>query len=121
MKFAFAWRTNELQQYKMPNPDFRAAILIVSTTASKDRSTDASTEALRDVFENEERGTWEVSDVKIVGDEMLEIQRSIMAWADAENPVNLIVTAGGTGFSVNDVTPEVCEQQLGLEMCIICS
>ncbi|KIN00476.1 hypothetical protein OIDMADRAFT_165010 [Oidiodendron maius Zn] len=90
----------------MPTPDFRAAILVVSTTASKDPSTDFCVEALKDVFENQESGIWEVSDAKIVSDEVLDIQRSILAWADAENPVNLIVTTGGTGFAVSDVTPE---------------
>ena len=99
----------------MPTPDFRAAILVVSTTASKDPSTDSCVEALKDVFENQESGIWEVSDAKIVNDEVLDIQRSILAWADAENPVNLIVTTGGTGFAVNDVTPEVCEPSIGVE------
>ncbi len=86
----------------------KAAILIVSTTASKDPSTDSSGVILKDVFEQEGGGgKWEVVNTKIVGDEVLDIQRSIMNWADREDGVNLIVSTGGTGFAVHDSTPEV--------------
>ena len=85
----------------------KAAILIVSTTASRDPSADSSGEILKDVFEQEGGGKWEVADTKIVGDEVLDIQRNIMNWADREDGVNLIVTTGGTGFAVHDSTPEV--------------
>ena len=85
----------------------KAAILIVSTTASKDPSADSSGGILKDVFEQEGGGKWEVVDTKIVGDEVLDIQRSIMNWANQEDGVNLIVSTGGTGFAVHDSTPEV--------------
>lgn len=85
----------------------KAAILIVSTTASKDPSADSSGGILKDVFEQEGGGKWEVIETKIVGDEVLDIQRSIMSWADPEDAVNLIVSTGGTGFAVHDSTPEV--------------
>ena len=85
----------------------KAAILIVSTTASKDPSADLSAEILKDVFEQGGGGKWEVADTKIVGDEVLDIQRNIMNWADREDGVNLIITSGGTGFAVHDSTPEV--------------
>lgn len=85
----------------------KAAILIVSTTASKDPSADSSGGILKDVFEQEGRGKWEVVDTKIVGDEVLDIQRSIMNWANQEDGVNLVVSTGGTGFAVHDSTPEV--------------
>lgn len=89
----------------------KAAILIVSTTASKDPSTDAVAQILQTVFEEDGAGRWEVVDPKIVPDCPLEIQRQIMTWADAVDNVNLIVTTGGTGFAVSDQTPEVCRER----------
>jgi gephyrin len=91
----------------MSNPILRAAILVVSTTASKDPSTDSSGGILKDVFDKEGGGRWEVVATKIVGDNVLDIQRSITDWADQENPVNVIITTGGTGFAIHDCTPEV--------------
>ncbi len=87
--------------------NLKAAILIVSTTASKDPSTDSSGGILKDVFEREGGGRWEVVDTKIVGDEVLDIQRTITSWADREESPNVIITTGGTGFAVHDSTPEV--------------
>lgn len=84
-----------------------AAVLIVSTTAAKDPSTDASSAVLTDVFKGEGSGKWEVKETHIVTDDVLEIQRQIMAWADGENGINLIITTGGTGFAQFDATPEV--------------
>lgn len=97
----------------MSNPVFRAAIVVVSVTASKDPSTDASIATLKGVFDKEGAGKWEVSETRIVTDDVLEIQRTITSWTDAENPVNVIITTGGTGFAVQDVTPEVCEPWIG--------
>jgi gephyrin len=85
----------------------KVAILIVSTTASKDHTADLSAEILKDIFEQGGGGKWEIADTKIVGDEVLEIQRNIMNWTDGEDGVNLIITTGGTGFAVHDITPEV--------------
>jgi len=96
-----------IKQQKMSSSMLKAAILIVSTTASKDPSADTSGGILKDVFEVEGGGKWEVSETKIVGDEVLDIQRAIMGWTDKEDAVNLIVTTGGTGFAVHDSTPEV--------------
>ncbi|CAG8954675.1 hypothetical protein HYFRA_00004597 [Hymenoscyphus fraxineus] len=84
----------------------RAAILIVSTTASRDPSTDSSGAILTSVFENEGSGKWKVDVVMIVGDEVLDIQRAVTAWSDGVNAVNLIISTGGTGFAVMDNTPE---------------
>lgn len=90
----------------MSEPGLRAAILVVSTTASTDPSSDTSGEILKDVFEKEGGGQWTVEDTKIVGDVVLDIQRTVAQWTDQESPVNLIVTTGGTGFATFDNTPE---------------
>jgi hypothetical protein len=96
-------------RFKMSNQTLKAAILVVSTTASKDLSADSSGGILKDVFNQEGGGKWEVTETKIVGDVVLDIQRSIMGWTDGEDAVNLIISTGGTGFAVHDSTPEVCE------------
>ncbi|PON25580.1 gephyrin [Trichoderma gamsii] len=85
---------------------FNAAVLIVSTTAAKDPSADASASVLREVLLQDGGGRWDVVDERIVSDNVFDIQRNIMLWADGPNAVNLIITTGGTGFSVADVTPE---------------
>ena len=85
----------------------RAAILIVSDTAYSDPSTDKAGAVLTDVFTSEGGNKWSVSDTQIVKDDVLAIQRQILAWADdGEAFANLIVTTGGTGFSTKDNTPE---------------
>lgn len=85
----------------------KAAILIVSTTAAKDPSTDASAEVLKNVFSDQGDGKWELSKTEIVSDDVTAIQRQIMAWTDGPDAVHLLITTGGTGFAVADGTPEV--------------
>jgi len=91
----------------MSSPNLKAAILVISTTASKDPSADSSGGILKDVFATEGGGKWEVVGTKIVGDDVLEIQRSITNWTDGDDVPNVIITTGGTGFAVHDHTPEV--------------
>ncbi|KAK2624418.1 hypothetical protein QTJ16_006368 [Diplocarpon rosae] len=87
-------------------PTLKAAILIVSTTACQDPSADSSGRILKDVFEQEGGEKWQVVEIKIVGDVVLDIQRAITGWTDREDSVNLIISTGGTGFAVDDTTPE---------------
>ena len=106
---AWASTTNEVQahHFNMSSPTLKAAILVVSTTASRDASADTSGGILSDVFENEGGGKWDVVETKIVGDDVLDIQRNITGWADREDTINVIITTGGTGFAISDSTPEV--------------
>jgi gephyrin len=93
-----------------PVSKLQAAILIISDTASKDPSTDLSAAALTAVFSELGNDKWTAEPlVKIVPDDVLAIQRAVLAWTDnaaGEKVVNLIVTTGGTGFAVRDITPE---------------
>jgi gephyrin len=91
----------------MSKSQLKAAILVISTTAAKDPSTDSSGDLLKEVFAKDGAGQWEVVETKIVGDDILAIQRSVTEWTDGENPVNLIISTGGTGFATFDNTPEV--------------
>lgn len=91
----------------MTSSALRAGIIIVSDTAAKDPSSDRSILTLKDVFEEKGGDTWEVQETVIVSDDILEIQRSVIAWTDGSDPLNLILTSGGTGFATKDNTPEV--------------
>ncbi|CAG1961932.1 unnamed protein product [Fusarium graminearum] len=90
----------------MASGPLKAALLIVSTTAAKDASADASGPILTQVLNDEGEGKWEVYDTKIVTDDVLAIQRQITAWTDGSDSINLVVTTGGTGFATGDSTPE---------------
>jgi gephyrin len=91
----------------MDDTSLRPAILVISDTASKDPSTDNAGTVLTDTFSADGGNQWRSPLVKIVPDSIVEIQRSIQQWSDGEDYFNLIITTGGTGFAVKDVTPEV--------------
>jgi gephyrin len=92
------------------NSKLKAAILVVSETASEDPSTDKCIPILRKVFGDLGNDQWEVSETEIVPDNALAIQKTIRSWTDGPEPINLVVTSGGTGFATKDVTPEVRAQ-----------
>ena len=92
----------------MSNPSrLRASIIVISETASADPSTDKCIPSLRETFDSEASGRFDVSDTAVVPDDVLAIQRAITQRTDGEEFANLIVTSGGTGFARKDVTPEV--------------
>lgn len=95
----------------MASTKLKAAIIIVSQTASDDPSSDKTIPILRSVFDSAGEH-WEATDTQIVPDNVLDIQRAIQQRTDHEDPINLIITSGGTGFAVKDVTPEVCCSQM---------
>ncbi|EOA86971.1 hypothetical protein ACJQWK_08322 [Exserohilum turcicum] len=84
----------------------RAAILVVSETASQDPSTDKCIPVLKQVFGDLGNNQWDVSETEIVPDNALTIQKTIKSWTDRPEPVSLVITSGGTGFATKDVTPE---------------
>jgi len=92
--------------FNMSTQPLKAAILVVSTTAAKDPSADASDATLRSVFGNVGGNSWEVVATKTVPDDVPRIQKQIMNWTDGAEPVDFIATTGGTGFAVADYTPE---------------
>ncbi|CAG8764446.1 10830_t:CDS:2, partial [Dentiscutata heterogama] len=52
--------------------------------------------------------SFHVVKTKIVKDDVFEIQKNVKDWCDVEN-LDLVVTTGGTGFGVRDVTPEAVQ------------
>lgn len=97
----------------------KVAILVISTTAAKDNSQDTSGPTLSDVFSQEGGGQWDVVETKIVGDVIQDIQTAIKEWTDREDSVNVIVSTGGTGFAIHDVTPEVWRSLRRLDISIL--
>ncbi|KAL2362078.1 hypothetical protein RJZ56_005019 [Blastomyces dermatitidis] len=90
----------------MADSKLKAAILVISDTASRDPSTEKAASALTQTFAAEGGGRWSDPAIVIVPDNVLEIQRQILSWTDAEDYFNLVITTGGTGFAVKDNTPE---------------
>lgn len=83
----------------------KPAILIVSDTAAQDPASDKTVDALKPILWAE--GKWECPIVKIVPDNILDIQRAVCDWTDGPDWRNLVLLTGGTGFAVKDNTPEV--------------
>jgi gephyrin len=91
----------------MDDARLKPAILVISDTASKDPSTDKSGNALTETFSTDGSSQWHAPLVKIVPDSVIEIQRTVQQWSDTEEYFNLVITTGGTGFALKDITPEV--------------
>lgn len=89
-----------------------AAVLTVSDTASANNLLDTSGPAAVDFLRG--RG-YLVPHIAIVPDDTQLIRQSINAWVrDPSHPIDLVVTTGGTGFGVRDVTPEVLNSALAV-------
>lgn len=87
------------------DPNLKPAILVVSDTASQDPASDQTAYALSSILAQE--GKWEPPAVRIVPDNVFQIQQAVCDWTDGANWYNLILLSGGTGFAVRDNTPEV--------------
>lgn len=91
----------------MAESSLKAAILIVSDTASRNPSSDKTVDTLTASFAAAGQNAWESPVTKIVPDNVLDVQRTICNWTDGPEWFNLILISGGTGFAVKDNTPEV--------------
>lgn len=80
---------------------YSVGVIIVSDSCHEG-SKDLTGPALVGLFETNDN--FQVKSVKVVPDEISRIQETVRALRDHD----LILTAGGTGFSPRDVTPEVC-------------
>ncbi|KAJ3333046.1 hypothetical protein HDU76_011999 [Blyttiomyces sp. JEL0837] len=79
------------------------AILTVSDRVSQGEGEDGSGPALAKLIED--INGWSVVATSVVADEILAIQNAITRWTDSR-VADLILTTGGTGFGVRDITPE---------------
>lgn len=80
---------------------YSAAIITVSDKGSVGQREDKSGPALKVVLEN----SYEVKEMVIVPDEVDIIAKTIQELVDVKC-IDLIVTTGGTGVALRDVTPE---------------
>lgn len=89
---------------------FKAAVLTVSDRSFRGERPDAGGPLVVEILKN---AGYAVTEIAIVTDEKGRIEAALRQWCDRE-PVDLIVTTGGTGFAPRDVTPEatlaVCDR-----------
>lgn len=83
----------------------RVAILTVSDRSAAGERADVSGPALAGRVE--EQG-WGVARTGIIPDDLMTIRDTLAAWADS-GEYDLILTTGGTGFALRDVTPEATQ------------
>ena len=89
-----------------------AAILTVSDSSSRGTRKDLSGPAVQQRCE--ELG-WQVVGTAIVSDEIGQIAKCLSDWADG-SLATVILTTGGTGVSLRDVTPEATRLVLEREL-----
>ena len=77
-------------------------ILTISDRSSRGERPDASGPALAEVIAAQ---GWGVARTDVIPDELELIKFTLSAWADSKD-LDVILTAGGTGFAPRDVTPE---------------
>lgn len=89
---------------ELPDPDrpFSAAVITLSDKASKQERVDESGPTAVKILS--EAG-YEVVETLILPDEEEQLKKQLIRLADARQ-VDLILTTGGTGFSLRDRTPE---------------
>lgn len=80
----------------------RFGVVTVSDRSSRGERADASGPALVEAIRSK---GWEVVKTVIIPDEMDIIKQSLISWSDSDE-LDVILTTGGTGFSLRDVTPE---------------
>ncbi|KAF8461383.1 hypothetical protein BDZ91DRAFT_798115 [Kalaharituber pfeilii] len=100
----------------LPPVRLRVGILTISTSAAEGTTTDLTTPVLVEAFAKANAvvasSQWDVVGTALVADREQEITSAIRKWTDDSNQedrpnMNLVVTSGGTGFAVDDVTPEM--------------
>ena len=85
---------------------------IITCSDTRSEAEDTAGAALKELIA--EQG-WEVSSYQLVKDEQAEIEKALMAAIDDVGS-DIVLTCGGTGLSLRDVTPEatmaVCERNV---------
>ncbi len=83
-------------------PGYRLGIITASDKGARGEREDKSGEVIMEKL----KGLADVVDYRIVPDEKEDLEKALKEMAD-EIKVDLILTTGGTGFSLRDITPEV--------------
>ncbi len=82
--------------------DYKAAVITVSDKGSRGEREDTSGPALAELLE---QAGYTVAYRCIIPDERAQIEAELISCCDQKN-LALVLTTGGTGFSLRDVTPE---------------
>lgn len=82
--------------------DYRAAVITMSDKGSKGLRKDTAGDAVVEILND---NGWSVEYRTLIPDDFELIKKELIKASD-ELKASLIVTTGGTGFSVRDVTPE---------------
>ena len=80
----------------------RFGILTLSDRSAKGERKDVSGPALADLVQTQ---SWPVTKQAILPDDESAIRTTLIEWADS-GEVDIILTTGGTGFDLRDITPE---------------
>lgn len=80
---------------------FKVAIVTVSDKGSRGERADASGAALAEMVRAQ---GWDVAETRVVSDDLEAIVETLIELCD--QPLQLVLTTGGTGFSPRDNTPE---------------
>ncbi len=83
----------------------RVGIITISTRSSRGERPDTSGPALAEAIT---RQGWQVVQAAIIPDDFAKISKILVEWADG-GEMDIILTTGGTGFSLFDVTPEATQ------------
>ncbi len=81
---------------------YTVGIITASDKGFAGEREDVSGRRIKELLSSE---TYEVVSYRVLPDEREQLERELLRLAD-ECRVNLVLTTGGTGFSVRDVTPE---------------
>ncbi|KAF7831565.1 molybdopterin biosynthesis protein CNX1 [Senna tora] len=96
--------------------EFRVSVLTVSDTVAMGAGPDRSGPRAVSVINSssEKLGGARVVETAVVPDDVTKIQTILRRWSDIEQ-MDLIITLGGTGFTMRDVTPEATKQLIEKE------
>lgn len=90
---------------KVPNKDLLTPSL-VSDSAAQDPSVDKSGPILARLLKEQGQGSFDIIAQEVVADDAEAIQEKIRFWIDGNtSSADLVISTGGTGFGVRDVTP----------------
>ncbi len=97
-------KCGEAVKVLLPDPDraFTAAVIVLSDKASAGQREDASGPAAAAMLED---AGYEVVEQILIADDKARLKAELIRLCD-QRQVDLIITSGGTGFSVRDTTPE---------------
>lgn len=97
-------RPGDKMEVIMPDPDrpFSAAVIVLSDKGAAGKRKDESGPAAKEMLE---QAGYQVEEVLLLPDEPEVLKQQLIRLADGRQ-LDLVVTSGGTGFSMRDQTPE---------------